>query len=181
MALVGDTMKTLAASVGDLLDRQVALLMSQDSNNGLPRNLSGATGVRRVVNHGLKALQIATSAWAAEALHLTMPASSFSRSTECHNQDKVSMGTIGARHACRILELTEQILAATLIAGVQAAELRVELSGVEIPDGLRAIVADVRRIVSPVVEDRPLEGELRALTGAIRRKVLPILEFAEVV
>jgi histidine ammonia-lyase len=37
---------------------------------------------------------IAASAWTAESLKLTMPASVFSRSTECHNQDKVSMSTI---------------------------------------------------------------------------------------
>ena len=30
-----------------------------------------------------------------------MPASVFSRSTGCHNQDKVSMGTIAARDALR--------------------------------------------------------------------------------
>jgi histidine ammonia-lyase len=29
-----------------------------------------------------------------------MPASVFSRSTECHNQDKVSMGTIARAIAC---------------------------------------------------------------------------------
>ncbi len=56
-----------------------------------------ATGPRAAINHGLKALQISVSAWTAEALKQTMPASVFSRSTECHNQDKVSMGTIAAR------------------------------------------------------------------------------------
>ncbi len=43
-----------------------------------------------------------------------MPASVFSRSTECHNQDKVSMGTIAARDALRVLELTEQVAAARM-------------------------------------------------------------------
>jgi len=53
-----------------------------------------------------------------------MPASVFSRSTECHNQDKVSMGTIAARDCLRVLELTEQVVAAVLIAGRQALALR---------------------------------------------------------
>ena len=52
-------------------------------------------------------MSIASSALAAEALKATMPAASFSRSTESHNQDKVSMGTIGARDAARICELVE--------------------------------------------------------------------------
>jgi histidine ammonia-lyase len=49
------------------------------------------------------------SALCAEALKLTMPASVFSRSTENHNQDKVSMGTIAARDLLRILDLTETV------------------------------------------------------------------------
>ncbi|MFH7572360.1 aromatic amino acid lyase, partial [Pseudomonas syringae group genomosp. 7] len=74
---------------------------------------------RAMLNHGFKAVQIGTSAWTAEALKNTMPASVFSRSSECHNQDKVSMGTIAARDAIRVLELTEQVAAATLIAANQ--------------------------------------------------------------
>ncbi len=74
-----------------------------------------------MLNHGFKAVQIGASAWTAEALKNTMPASVFSRSTECHNQDKVSMGTIAARDAIRVLELTEQVAAATLLAANQVA------------------------------------------------------------
>ena len=59
-------------------------------------------GARRYINHGFKAVQIGASAYTAEALKQTMPASVFSRSTECHNQDKVSMGTIAARDAMRV-------------------------------------------------------------------------------
>jgi hypothetical protein len=77
-----------------------------------------------MLNHGFKAVQIGTSAWTAEALKNTMPASVFSRSTECHNQDKVSMGTIAARDAIRVLELTEQVAAATLLAANQGVWLR---------------------------------------------------------
>ena len=75
------------------------------------RTCPASKGPRAAINHGLKALQISVSAWTAEALKLTMPASVFSRSTECHNQDKVSMGTIAARDCLRILELTEQVAA----------------------------------------------------------------------
>ena len=50
------------------------------------------------------ALQIAASALTAEALKTTMPASVFSRSTECHNQDKVSMGLNAAVNAREAVE-----------------------------------------------------------------------------
>ncbi len=108
-------MKNAVANLADLLDRQMALLVDSRYSNGLPANLSGVEGPRAAINHGLKALQISVSAWTAEALKLTMPASVFSRSTECHNQDKVSMGTIAARDCLRVLELTEQVAAGLLI------------------------------------------------------------------
>ena len=97
------------ANLADLLDRQLAQLVDSKFNGGLPSNLSGAPDERQMINHGFKAVQIGVSAWTAEALKQTMPASVFSRSTECHNQDKVSMGTIAARDALRVLTLTEQV------------------------------------------------------------------------
>ena len=58
-----------------------------------------------MAHHGFKAMQITASALTAEALKLSLPASVFSRSTESHNQDKVSMGMIAARDCLRVLEL----------------------------------------------------------------------------
>src|SRR5690625_6756398 len=84
-----DALKVAVANIADLIDRQMALLMDTKFNNGLPPNLSGSTPERAMINHGFKAVQIGVSAWTAEALKNTMPASVFSRSTECHNQDKV--------------------------------------------------------------------------------------------
>ena len=120
IAMAMDSLKTAVANVADLLDRQLAQLVDIRFNNGLPANLSGSAEERAPVNHGFKAVQIGVSAWTAEALKLTMPASVFSRSTECHNQDKVSMGTIAARDALRVLELSEQVAAACLLAAAQA-------------------------------------------------------------
>lgn len=124
IAFVADGLKILVANLADLMDRQFALLVDTRYNNGLPANLSGVTGPRAAINHGLKAVQIAVSAWTAEALKGTIAASIFSRSTECHNQDKVSMGTIAARDALRVIELTEQVAAAHLLACAQAIRLR---------------------------------------------------------
>jgi histidine ammonia-lyase/phenylalanine ammonia-lyase len=57
-------------------------------------------------------------------LKLCNPASIHSRSTEAHNQDKVSMGTIAARDARTIVEILQHIAAIHLIAIAQALELR---------------------------------------------------------
>jgi histidine ammonia-lyase len=166
-----DSLKNAVANVADLLDRQLAQLTDPKFNHGLPANLSGASAARATINHGFKAVQIGVSAWTAEALKLTLPASVFSRSTECHNQDKVSMGTIAARDCIRVLELTEQVMASVLLAAVQGVELRNRAGTLEnehISPALQETIRQVRTHFPPLEEDRPLEKELRRCTELIR-------------
>ena len=172
-----DGLKTLVANVADLCDRQLALLVDGKFNNGLPANLTGATGDRAAINHGFKAVQIAVSAWTAEALKLTMPASVFSRSTECHNQDKVSMGTIAARDALRVLELTEQVLAAHTLACVQAIRLRVrdgQVSREQIGEPITRFIDGLGEAAPMLTEDAPMDRTLAALCGKLKRRELVI-------
>jgi histidine ammonia-lyase len=171
IAFAMDSMKNAVANLADLLDRQMALLVDSRYSNGLPPNLSGVTGSRAAINHGLKGLQISVSAWTAEALKLTMPASVFSRSTECHNQDKVSMGTIAARDCLRVLELTEQVAAGLLIAVRQGVWLRRKLTPEVMPQApiermLETLAADI----TVIEEDRRLEPTLKILLDRIRRR-----------
>ncbi len=168
IAFAMDSLKTAVANLADLLDRQMAQLMDTKFNHGLSANLSGATGDAMMVNHGFKALQIAVSAWTGEALKLTMPASVFSRSTECHNQDKVSMGTIAARDCIRILELTEQVAVAVLFAAVQGVELRENTDALS--PALKTTVQSVRQFSPFLRTDRALEQELREGLILIRKQ-----------
>jgi len=173
IAAAMDSMKTAVANIADLLDRQMAQMMDVKFNHGLPANLSGAKGERAAINHGLKALQIGASAWTAEALKLTMPASVFSRSTECHNQDKVSMGTIAARDCLRVLQLTEQVTASALFAVCQGLQLRVEngdLSWDSIGSSLQGTLEWVRESSPKLTEDRALDKELRTLIARIQNR-----------
>jgi histidine ammonia-lyase len=124
MCFAADALKTAVANLADLLDRQLLQLLSPAASNGLPENLVGAEGPGRTAHHGFKAMEIASSALAAEALKQCMPASVFSRSTEGHNQDKVSMGTIAARECLRVLDLTETVAAISTLALCQAVDLR---------------------------------------------------------
>ena len=169
IAFAMDSLKTLVANLADLLDRQMALLVDARYNHGLPANLSAARGDRAAINHGLKALQISASAWTAEALKLTMPASVFSRSTECHNQDKVSMGTIAARDCLRVIELTEQVVVALLVTARQGIALRRAHEGTaRLSADAEAMFLDLEARIPLVEEDRALDGELRALLAAVR-------------
>jgi histidine ammonia-lyase len=177
IAFAMDSMKNAVANMADLLDRQMALLVDSRYNNGLPANLSGAQGPRLAINHGLKALQISASAWTAEALKLTMPASVFSRSTECHNQDKVSMGTIAARDCLRVLELTEQVVAALLITVHQGVWLRRRVNPSVAPQTTAANMLDqLGGDIRIIEEDRKLEPDLRLLLERIRARAWKLYE-----
>ncbi len=175
VAFMMDSLKNPVANVAGLLDRQFAQLVDPKFNRGLPANLTGTTGEDTTINHGFKGLQIGTSAWAAEALNHTTPSGAFSRSTESHNQDKVSMGTIASRGALRTLELSEQTAAATLLGAVQAVELRAQSGDIdleELTEPLRQLFSEVRELSPFLEEDRPLEQELRTILNEIQQQNL---------
>jgi len=167
-----DGLKAAVAGVADLLDRQLALLCVPETSDGLPANLVAAGDVS---HHGFKAMQISASALTAEALKLTMPASAFSRSTESHNQDKVSMGTIAARDCRRVLELSETVAAIGLLAACQALDLREGGSQLRAPLALREAV---RKVAATVTEDRRQDCDIERVLGLLRDGSLPLGPYA---
>jgi histidine ammonia-lyase len=173
VAFVADALKTQVASVAELLERQLVLLLAPSTNGGLPENLVAVEGPRRFAHHGFKAIEIAASALVAEALKGTMPAGAFSRSTEGHNQDKVSMGTIAARDWLRSLELAETVAAMYLLALVQAADLR---GADELGPRAAELHAAVRARVPINAADRRMDVDIAALLGLYGSHALPIGE-----
>jgi histidine ammonia-lyase len=176
IAFAMDSLKNVVANLADLMDRQVAQLLDTKFNHGLPANLSGAPASRASINHGFKALGIATSAWTAEALKLTMPASVFSRSTESHNQDKVSMGTIAARDCLRVLTLTEQVAAGSLLSVAQGLELRARRDGKVPSPALQVMLEALRKDSAFLEEDRRLDNELKVLCVKIKARAWALYE-----
>jgi phenylalanine ammonia-lyase len=163
-----DSLKIAVASVGDLLDRQLELVVDEKFNNGLTPNLIARfdpSSWDAGLHHGFKGMQLAASSLVAEALRWTNPATSFSRSTEAHNQDKVSMGTIAARDARSVVELVREVAAIHLLALCQAADLR----GLEVLGQATAAAHAVVRKLSPFLErDRPMDADVDRVVDAIR-------------
>lgn len=162
VAFAMDGLKVALASVADLLDRQMALLVDERFNRGLPANL--VTAADPALHHGFKGLQITASALTAEALKETMPAAAFSRSTESHNQDKVSLGTIAARDAQKVARLVAGVVGVHLLAASQAAEIRGRL---ETRPALATSVQAVRRVSERLEADRPMDQDVERMTEAI--------------
>ena len=173
IAFAMDSLKAALASVADMSDRQIMLLVNPQLSRGLPEDLVGVAGREHFFHHGFKAMSITASALAAEALKLTMPAASFSRSSESHNQDKVSMGTIAARDAEQVCTLVERAAAIHLLAAAQACELR---GKVEQRPRLAALVKSIRKLSPRLVRDRPLDRDIETVAQAIAGgKLFPAL------
>jgi histidine ammonia-lyase len=166
-----DMLKTAVANIADLVDRQMSLLCNPHTNSGLPQDLVARSGPDKMSHHGFKAMQITASALTAEALKLTMPASVFSRSTESHNQDKVSMGTIAARDALRILELTETVLAIVQLAVTQAVDLR---NGDGCHLRSRELHQAIRKSIPINEADRRQDGDIATILNLYQGRQLPI-------
>jgi histidine ammonia-lyase/phenylalanine ammonia-lyase len=163
-----DSLKVAVANIADLLDRQLELLVDEKFNNGLTPNLiprfeddSWEGGL----HHGFKGMQLACSAITAEALKTSNPASVFSRSTEAHNQDKVSMAPIAARDARNIVGLTREVTAIHLLAACQALDLR---GTDEMSPRTRAVHELVRSAVPFVDSDRRMDQDIAAVVELIR-------------
>jgi histidine ammonia-lyase len=166
-----DSLKSAVAGVADLLDRQLSILCTPETNGGLPENLVPGIEPQRLVHHGFKAMQISASALAAEALKLTMPAAAFSRSTESHNQDKVSMGTIAARDCLRILELSETVASILVLASAQAVDLR----GAHACSPASVALRDAVRAEIPMLSvDRRQDRDIARVTELHRDGALPV-------
>ena len=101
----------------------------------------------------------------AEALKLSNPASIFSRSTEAHNQDKVSMGSIAARDARSIIELAQNVAAIHLLAVCQALDLR---GAQKASPKTRAVHELVRSRVPFLDGDRRMDTEIKEIVNLIR-------------
>ena len=163
-----DSLKIAVANLCDLMDRQLELVVDEKFNAGLTANLipffdEGSPGAG--LHYGFKGMQLCSSAWTAEALKLSGPASIHSRSTEAHNQDKVSMGSIAARDARSIVELAQGVAAIHLIAVCQALDLR----GVEKASPSTRAARDLVRCRVPFLDrDRRMDGDIQAAVDLIR-------------
>jgi phenylalanine ammonia-lyase len=165
VGMASDALKVAVASVCDLADRQLQLVIDEKFNRGLTPNLIAPAGDDEAgLHHGFKGMQIAASALTAEALQRTNPATAFSRSSEAHNQDKVSMGTIAARGLRDINELTRSVLAIHLLALCQALDLR----GVRrASPASQRVHALIREHAPFVARDRRMDGDIAAVCDLI--------------
>jgi histidine ammonia-lyase/phenylalanine ammonia-lyase len=163
-----DYFKICLGNMADLLDRQLTTVMDARTSNGLPPNLANwpeMNDVERHLHHGLKGLHQATNAITSEIMAMVTPNTIFSRSSETHNQDKVSLGMSAAISCADMLQKMFTVTSMHLICLTQAIELR----GYKLRGAKTAALFDfVRQHVPFVRHDQPLGERILVLSEALR-------------
>jgi histidine ammonia-lyase len=154
-----------AIAIGDLMsmsERRTDRLVNPDKNEGLPPFLARQPGLES----GFMTAQVAAASLVSEARVLAHPASSDNIPTSGGKEDHVSMGMTSALKLRSIVDLAENSLAIELLAAAEGLEHRRPLkAGV----GVERAFAALRKIAPPLLQDRPLSGEIARVAEAIRQ------------
>lgn len=154
-AIAGDVLAMVTAQLGNLVERQLDLLVDPARNGGLPPMLAAGPGRQ----HGLQGVQLASTALVAEIRRDVTPASTQSLPTNLHNQDVVPFGTQTA------LRAVDQARLLRLICGSLAVGLRQAVHvGARTPTApaCAALLDQLAEVVPAIDPDRPLDADIRA-------------------
>lgn len=122
VAIAMDTLGIAISELANVSDRRVASLLDPATNNGLPAFLTEDGGI----NSGFMIMQYTTASLVSEDKVLAHPASVDSIPTSANVEDHVSMGTIAARKAVKIIENVRNVLIIELITASQAIDFRLK-------------------------------------------------------
>jgi histidine ammonia-lyase len=173
IALALDFATLALAELGSISERRTALLVDGRLNGGLPPFLSHGSGLES----GMMLYQYTAAALVSEHKVLAHPASVDSIPTSANQEDHVSMGSIGARHARQVLHGVEQILGIELIVAAQALDLRLaSLAGEgDVPAPGAGVAEAQRRIRSRIPHldrDREPASDLAAAAALVHEGTL---------
>ncbi|MFE6168434.1 histidine ammonia-lyase [Viridibacillus arvi] len=156
IAFAMDFLKIGMAELANVSERRIERLVNPQLSEGLPAFLSPQPGLQS----GAMILQYAAASLVSENKTLAHPASVDSIPSSANQEDHVSMGTIGSRHAYQIIENARRVLAIEAICAAQAVEYR----GVEkMSKALYTKWQEVRAVVPTINEDRIFSTDVEKL------------------
>lgn len=147
IAFAMDFLKVAIAELANVSERRIERLVNPHLNEGLPPFLSPEPGLQS----GAMILQYAAASLVSENKTLAHPASVDSIPSSANQEDHVSMGTIGARHANQIIQNSRKVIAIEAICAVQGVEYR---GNIHMSPLLKNKWEEIRGIVPPITEDR---------------------------
>jgi len=154
IAFAMDMLAIAVAELGSISERRVAVLTTPLEGEIPTKSLVPRPGL----SSGLMPPHVTMSALVSENKTLAHPASVDSIPTFGGQEDHVSMGTIGARKALKIVENVEKILAIELMAACQAIDLQKAHGSPG--KGTLAVHDLVRETVPTIEEDREYRKDI---------------------
>jgi histidine ammonia-lyase len=161
LAFILDFMSIAVTELGSISERRTDRILDPERSYGLSPFLATRPGV----DSGYMLAQYTAAALVAENRVLSHPASVESIPTSGSQEDHVSMGWGAARKLFDILENTSNVIAVELVCAAQGCEQRAPL---EPAPGTGAVLAAVRSVVPPLVEDRPVGADIEAVASLIQ-------------
>ena len=160
IAFAMDFFKLGIAELANISERRIERLVNPQLND-LPAFLSPEPGLQS----GAMIMQYVAAALVSENKTLAHPASVDSIPSSANQEDHVSMGTIGARHAYQILQNARRVLAIECICAMQG----VEYKGVEKMSIItRRFMEDARKTVPSITKDRVFSTDIEKLTSYLK-------------
>jgi phenylalanine ammonia-lyase len=165
-----DSWKIDLTTLANWLHAIMAMLVDDRFSHGLPPNLSRNPGV----SSGFKGMQLCLTSLVCAIRHLAGPSLIHTLPTEQYNQDMVSLGTHAALTAMDMTALAQEAAAITLMALCQAVDLRD--GAANLGAGNQAVFEAVRKEVSVLENDRPLDCDIARVSRLIRTRQVPVPE-----
>ncbi len=164
MALAMDFMGIALSELANVSERRTERMVN-GALSGLPRFLANDGGL----NSGLMIAQYTAASLVSENKVLAHPASVDSIPTSANQEDHNSMGSIAAQKCFRIMHNLENVLAIELMTAAQALEFLKPLNpGI----GTSVVYYEIRKNVKPLVKDRLLYDDVKAILTQIKNDSL---------
>ena len=161
IAIAMDLLKIGVAEIANISERRIERLVNPALNGDLPAFLSPEEGLQS----GAMILQYAAASLVSENKTLAHPASVDSIPSSANQEDHVSMGTIGSRHARDIINNTRNVLATELFIALTA----VEIKGIDkLSPKTFEKFKEYRLIADFIDQDRNFSYEINDLSTALR-------------
>ncbi|MCD8511073.1 MAG: histidine ammonia-lyase [Bacillus sp. (in: Bacteria)] len=160
IAFAMDFLGIAMAELANISERRIERLVNPQLND-LPPFLSPDPGLQS----GAMIMQYCAASLVSENKTLAHPASVDSIPSSANQEDHVSMGTIGSRHAYQIIVNCSKVLSIEMICAMEALQYR----GVEkMAQTTRTFYDAGRSVVPPIIKDRVFSKDIEALGEWLR-------------
>lgn len=160
IAFAMDFLAIAVSELANISERRIERLVNPQLND-LPPFLSPEPGLQS----GAMIMQYVAASLVSENKTLAHPASVDSIPSSANQEDHVSMGTIGARHAYQVITNTRRVLAIEAICGMQAAEIRGQE---KMATATSEFLENGRKIVPYINADRVFSKDIEAMNNWLK-------------